>query len=137
LGFGLQYGAARNVLSRIVMAVTSYRDLEVWQRAMTLAEACYGLTAELPVEERFTLCVQIRRAAVSIPANLAEGHRRPTRVYINHVSIALGSHAELETYLELTRRLKFLQEARIADAETLLKSVGQLLHGLSRALERL
>jgi four helix bundle protein len=125
------------VLYRIVMAVTSYRDLEAWQRAMALAETCYGLTAELPVEERFSLSVQIRRAAVSIPANLAEGHRRPIRVYINHVSIALGSHAELETYLELTRRLRFLQESRIVEAEKLLQSVGQLLHGLTRALERL
>jgi four helix bundle protein len=117
--------------------ILSYRDLEVWQRAMALAEACYGLTAELPVDERFSLSVQIRRAAVSIPANLGEGHRRPTRVCINHVSIALGSHAELETYLELTRRLKFLQEPRLAEAERLLESVGQPLHGLSRALERL
>jgi four helix bundle protein len=119
------------------MAVTPYRDLDVWQRAMALAEACYGLTAELPIEERFSLSVQIRRAAVSIPANLAEGHRRPTRAFINHVSIALGSHAELETYLELARRLQFLEEPKFAEAEKLLQSVGQLLHGLNRALERL
>jgi four helix bundle protein len=103
---------------------------------MALVEACYALTGALPVEERFNLSTQIRRTAVSIPANLAEGHRRPTRAYINHVSIALGSHAELETYLELTRRLKLLKDPPLSDTETLLQSVGQLLHGLIRALER-
>jgi four helix bundle protein len=103
---------------------------------MALVETCYTLTAVMPAEERFILCTQIKRAAISIPANLAEGHRRPTRAYINHVSIALGSHAELETYLELTRRLKLLKDPPLADADRLLESVGQLLQGLIRALER-
>ena len=116
--------------------VTSYRDLEVWQRSMDLVEASYRLPSSLPPEERFGLCVQMRRAAISISANIAEGHRRPRRAYLNHLSIALGSHAELETYIELNRRLRLANDRRMAEIDALTRSVGQLLHALVRSLER-
>src|SRR5882757_7910126 len=86
-----------------------YKDLDAWKLAMVLVERCYTISANFPREERYGLTSQLRRAAVSIPSNVAEGHcRRTTKVYANHVSIALGSHGELETCIELSSRLGFL-----------------------------
>jgi four helix bundle protein len=116
--------------------ITSFRDLEVWQRSIDLVEACYRITASLPRDERFGLGNQMRRATVSISANIAEGHRRTRRAYLNHLSIALGSHAEFETYVEIIRRLGLIEEILLVKAETLQQSVGELLHGLVRSLER-
>lgn len=110
--------------------IISFRDLEVWQRSMELVEACYRITALLPRDERFGLGNQMRRATVSISANIAEGHRRSHRAYLNHLSIVLGSHAEFETYIEVIRRLGLIEAALLVNAETLQQSVGQLLHGL-------
>ena len=117
-------------------AVNSYRDLEVWQRAVGLVEACYALTASLPYREQFILGTQIRRAAVSIPANIAEGQQRPRRAYLNHLTIALGSLAELETHLEVARRLSLFKDSALADTNRLTQSVGQFLHALVRSLQR-
>jgi four helix bundle protein len=113
--------------------IRSFRDLLTWQRAMQLAEACYEVTALLPHDERFGLAQQIRRAAVSIPANIAEGHNGRTRqVFLNYLAIALGSQAELETELELVRRLLAIDVTRALD---LTGEVGRLLHGLVWTLE--
>jgi four helix bundle protein len=104
---------------------------------MQLVERCYALTSRLPSTEQLNLGHQIRRAAVSIPANIAEGHRRTRRACVNHLSIALGSHAELETLLENGRAgLGFLDGAPVVDARHLTGSVGRQLHGLIRALEQ-
>ena len=76
---------------------------------MDLVEVCYKTTAAFPRAELYGLTSQLRRAAVSIPSNVAEGHgRRTTKAYLNHVSIAIGSHAELATCIELAGRLDFL-----------------------------
>jgi four helix bundle protein len=84
----------------------------------------------------YGLTSQIRRAAVSIPANVAEGFcRRKTKAYANHVSIALGSHGELETCLELAARLGFLSRENLDVLEQVTTSVGSLLSGLHRSLE--
>lgn len=97
--------------------VASYRDLIVWQKAMTLVEGVYRLTEAFPTREQFGLTSQMRRAAVSIAANIAEGHARATRKDYNHfISIAQGSLAEVETYLILAGRLK------LADKEALTPS---------------
>lgn len=89
--------------------IRSYRDLEVWQKGMKLAEICYERTAGFPSREIYGLASQMRRAAVSVPSNIAEGHSRRTRqAYLNHLSIALGSQSELETQIELSSRLKFI-----------------------------
>lgn len=117
-------------------AIISYRDLEVWRQSIDLVESCYILVESLPRSKRFIFGDQILRAAVSIPANIAEGHRRPRRAYINHLSIALGSQAELETHLEIVRRLKRLKPADLSTADGLLGSVGRLLHGLRNSLEQ-
>ena len=81
-------------------AFQSYRDLVVWQTAMALAVDCYQLTRNFPRDEMFGLTSQIRRAAASIPANIAEGHgRENTGAFIQHLRIAQGSSKELETHI--------------------------------------
>ena len=101
---------------------------------MQLAEASYRIAASLPVDDRFGLAQQIRRSAVSIPSNIAEGHNGRTRqVFLNHLAIALGSQAELETELELASRL---WQANISHAQDLATEVGKLLHGLITTLEQ-
>jgi len=118
-----------------VTRIHSYQDLEAWQQAMTLAESCYHVTSAFPRAEMFGLTSQIRRAAVSIPSNIAEGHSRRTRpAYLYHVSLALGSQAEVETQLELSRRLGFLDGNTFRAIDALARPVGRLLYGLHRAL---
>jgi four helix bundle protein len=113
----------------------TYRDLDAWKQGMDLVEHCYRTTASFPKSELYGLTSQPRRAAVSIPANVAEGHcRRSTKAYTNHVSIAIGSHGELETCVELSERLGFLSAADRARTLAISDSVGRLLHGLYRAL---
>jgi four helix bundle protein len=113
-----------------------HRELEVWKQGMLLVEQCYRATRRFPDSELYGLTNQIRRAAVSIPSNIAEGHcRRTTRAYVNHVSIALGSHAELETQLELGLRLGLISTADSTELFAACASVGRLLNGLRRALE--
>jgi four helix bundle protein len=115
----------------------TYRDLDAWKLGMDLVEECYKTTAAFPRSELYGLTGQLRRASVSIPANLAEGHaRRTTRAYLNHVSIAIGSHAELATCVELGIRLGFLNAAEKDKLLALSDSVGRLLYGLYRALDR-
>jgi len=99
-------------------------------------ERCYAITRIFPSDERFGLASQIRRAAVSIPSNVAEGAcRHTTSVYINHVSIALGSHGERETCVEIAFRLRYLSNAQKEKLVTECASVGRLLNGLLRSLE--
>jgi four helix bundle protein len=85
--------------------INSFRDLIVWQEGMNLVDDVYALTRRFPCDERFVLTSDMRRAAISIPANIAEGNRRKRRgAYCNHVLIALGSQAELETQIEVALR---------------------------------
>ena len=101
---------------------------------MDLVEHCYRFTRNWPPEERFGLVGQVRRAAVSIPANIAEGScRKSDRVFRNHLAIALGSHAELETYLELAKRLGYVTAAQYLSVADLCARTGQLTNGLYRS----
>lgn len=109
----------------------SFRGLLVWRQAMCLARNCYTLTRSLPREERYGLTSQIRRAAISVPANIAEGNGRSTRgAYISFLRIAQGSLRELETYL------LFLIEAEMMSPETV-NPVLQQLDSVARLLNRL
>ena len=91
--------------------IKSYEDLEVWQGGIELCVHIYELVQRLPSSERFELSSQMRRSAVSVPSNVAEGHaRRLPKPFLNHVHIALGSLAELETCLVIALRLKFITE---------------------------
>ena len=117
--------------------IASYRDLQVWQVAMSVAETCVVVTRGFPPIERFGLAAQIRRAAVSIPSNIAEGHgRRTSGSYLNHLCIAAGSHAELETQVELALRLGYLSGVNAAALMDELAAVGRLLTALIRVMRR-
>ena len=113
----------------------AYRDLDAWQASMTVVEKTYAATRRFPNEERFGLTAQLRRASISMPSNIAEGWSRySVRAYANHVSIALGSHAEVETCLEISRRLGYLSQADWDDLMATVDRAGQLLTGLFRSL---
>ncbi|MFN3930908.1 MAG: four helix bundle protein [Brevundimonas sp.] len=117
--------------------VTNYRDLQVWRRALDWAEAIYQATAHWPKEERFGLISQIRRAAVSVASNIAEGAaRRSTGEFIQFVGMARGSLAEAETQLLLAEKLRYLSEV---DARRLLlaaEEISRMLVSLSSSLVR-
>lgn len=115
--------------------ISSYRDLRVWQEAMTLTEMVYQLSRKLPTAERFGLSSQMTRTAVSVPANIAEGHGSNHRtVFLNHLSIARGSLMELETHLLLAERTQLLKSGQNRDALAQAQTVGMLLNGLIRSL---
>ena len=117
--------------------VMSFRDLEVWQLGMDQVVAVYRRTDRLPSPERFGLTAQIRRAAVSVPSNIAEGHaRRSDGAYLNHVRIAIGSQAELDTQIEVALRLGFIDQASAQATLAEIARLRQMLCGLRRSLER-
>lgn len=117
--------------------INSFRDLLVWQQAMDLADLVFDITENFPPRERFGLSFQMRKAAVSVPSNIAEGSRHRTPGYYARVIIALGEHAELETQELLARRRRFVTNDQHAKFEELSASVGRLAHGLERSLARL
>ena len=112
-----------------------YSELVVWQKAMDLVTAIYKITSSFPADERFGLTSQVRRAAVSIPSNIAEGQgRKSTGAYINHLSIAYGSLMELETQIQIALRLNFVgaEETSILLIQT--NEIGKMLSGLKNSL---
>lgn len=113
----------------------NYRKLIVWQKSMDLVEQIYRTTAQYPIEERYGLTSQIRRAAISIPSNVAEGEGRKStdEEFARFLRIALGSLAELETQLELSERLEFLPTDRGKTLRDSTSEVGRLLNGLIRS----
>jgi four helix bundle protein len=115
--------------------ITSFRDLVAWQKAMDLADVIYDITERFPQREWFGLAQQMRKAAVSVPSNIAEGSRRRKPGYIDHLEIALGSHGELDTQCELATRRKFLTISDRCRVDGLLGDVGRLTHGLLRSLD--
>ncbi len=117
--------------------IVSYRDLDVWQKAMDLAVECYRLTAGFPQTERFGLVDQMRRAAVSNVSNIAEGHAHSTRTYLHHLAVSTGSVNELDTQLELSLRLQFAADETAQPMRILLDIVGRQLHALVASLRRI
>ena len=118
-------------------AIVSFRDLEAWQAGMDLVITTYELCRRFPKDEQFDLVRQMRRAAVSIPSNIAEGHGNGlSRRYRHHVAIALGSLGELSTQLEIAVRLKYVTEETTQTIGLQLARTRQLLHGLRRSLNR-
>ena len=116
-------------------AILSFRDLDAWNVAMELLIATYALAGRLPASERYELSAQLRRSAVSIPSNIAEGHSRGSGAYRAHVRIALGSTAELDTQAEAAIRLGFISQDTARPVVELIARVGQLLHALDRSLK--
>jgi four helix bundle protein len=115
--------------------IVSFRDLIAWQLAMELADLVYDITEQFPRREWFGLSQQMRKSAVSIPSNIAEGSRRKTPGYINHLVIALGSHAELDTQCEIATRRKFIKFKDSDKLQALIAEVGRATHGLHRSLD--
>ncbi len=116
--------------------IRSYRDLEVWQLAMKSARDVYLLTRELPRSEAFGLVSQMRRAAVSIPSNMAEGHARTTAHFLQFLSVTLGSVAELETQLLLSSDLYPKTRQRAEQILAGLAVIGRKTRSLVHSLER-
>jgi len=117
--------------------VRRYTDLLAWQKAMDLVEQTYRLTKAFPKEELYGLTSQLRRAAVSIPSNIAEGHcRKGRREYIHHVSIALGSLGEVETQLLIAQRLGYAGDGNMTGCLAAASETGRILVGLLNSLEK-
>ena len=115
--------------------VTSHKDLLVWQRSMDLVETVYRLTGTFPSVEQWALVSQMRKAAISVPSNIAEGYgRQATGEYRHHISIARGSLLELETQILLARRLKYLQPA---DSDPVLKEIDEMSRMLATLVSKL
>ncbi len=113
----------------------SYRKLEVWQKAMDLAETAYRISRGFPEDERFGMTAQIRRAVISISNNIAEGYGRIHRGdYVHHLSMARGSLMEVENCLTLAVRLGFAQREQAIPTWQLSQSVGAMLTQLIRSL---
>ena len=118
------------------MTIQSYKDLRVWQMAMDLAVAAYALTKAFPIDERFGLTSQIRRAAASVPANIAEGYGRESRgAYMQQLRVAQGSLKELETHIILAQRVEILATNGTGPILQQCDDVGRMLRGLVRSLE--
>ncbi len=113
----------------------TFKDLIAWQRAMDLVESVYRASRAFPVDERYGLTVQIRRAAVSIPSNIAEGQGRSTaRDFDRFLAIAYGSLLEVETQILIAERLGYLDEMSATPVLAIAGEVGRLVNGLRASL---
>src|SRR2546422_11398588 len=117
------------------MKTQSYKDLVVWQKGIALAKVVYRLTQNLPPEEKFGLVAQMRRSAISIPSNVAEGQaRHTTGEFIQFISHAEGSVAELDTQLILSNELRFCDHVSTAPVFALIDELRRMLNVLRRKL---
>ena len=117
------------------MAVKSYSDLQVWRKAMALVVESYSVARLLPKSENYGLIGQIQRAAVSVPANIAEGHgREHLGDYLRHLSFANGSLMELETHFLIAVELGYVTREQSATLMSMASEVGRMLNGLTRKL---
>ncbi len=117
------------------MKVKNYTELIVWQRSMDFVAEVYTVIKLLPKEESFGLCSQMRRAAVSIPSNIAEGQaRNSTKEFIHFLSISNGSRAEIETQLLLCVKIGYVKECDIKKSMELLIEIRKMIYSLMRTL---
>lgn len=115
--------------------VKSYQELEVWKKSIDLAEKIYETSRQFPQDEKFALTSQIRRAAVSVASNIAEGAERGgTREFLQFLGIASGSLAEVETQLILAARLKMMTPGILESLLARADEIGRMLSGLKRSL---
>ena len=115
--------------------ISHFRELRVWQRGMDVVEAVYRVTGGFPKSELYGLTGQVRRAAISVPSNIAEGHTRAsTKEYLNHISIAQASLAEVETQLEIASRLGYLHSDELSPILEQSVALGKQLYALRDAL---
>ncbi len=117
------------------MDVLSYRDLQVWQHAMDLAVECYAVSKGFPQNEVYGLVSQLRRAAVSVPSNIAEGRaRQHSREFLQHLSIAYGSLAEIETLIQIAARLDYVSGEKGDELLEKTAEIGRMLNGLRKSI---
>ena len=117
------------------MKTSDYKELQVWQKAMDLVVEIYKISKLLPKEEVYGISDQLRRSAVSIPSNIAEGQsRNSAKEFIQFLSIARGSLAELETQLLICTKVNILSEDNIAEAQNITTEVGKMIKGLMNKL---
>lgn len=117
------------------MKTSDFRQLRVWQQAMDIVVDTYAIIKTLPIEERFSLCDQMRRSAVSIPSNIAEGQsRNSSKEFIHFLSISRGSIAELQTQLILCGRLGYVEDEIVAGLLSRLKDNDKMIGGLMKAI---
>jgi len=115
----------------------SYQDLEVWQKAMDLVVLCYKISEKFPKNETYGLASQLQRAAISIPANIAEGrHRQHSKEFLQHLSIAYASLAELETHVQIAGRLNYINQNQIDEILNKTREIGKMLNGLRRSIDK-
>lgn len=115
--------------------IRSFRDLIAWQKAMELCQLVYALSAGFPVDERFGLTSQVRRAVVSVPSNIAEGYgRRRKQDYLRFLGIALGSLCEVETQVILAVHLSFVGSDTAGPCVDRIREVDRILSALARAV---
>lgn len=119
------------------MVVQSYRDLEIWQKSMELVTRIYTLSQKFPREEIYGLTSQIRRSAVSIPSNIAEGRgKRSTKDFLRFLNIAYGSLAELETQLLISQNLGFVEGQEVERLLDDASRIGRMMNGMMAGLEK-
>jgi four helix bundle protein len=119
------------------MSIRSYRELEVWQKAMDLVVDCYNIANQFPKSEAYGLTSQLQRAAVSVPANIAEGQGRShTKEFLNHLSMSYGSLMELETHLQIATRLGYIDDSSLKALLEKSAEIGRMLNGLIRSLNQ-
>ncbi len=120
-----------------VVTLKSYRDLEVWRKAMDLVVMCYQMTKRFPKNEIYGLASQLQRAAVSVPANIAEGRQRQhSKEFLQHLSIAYGSLAEMETHIQIAERLNYIDEDSTNKVLDKTAELGRMLNGLRRSIRK-
>jgi four helix bundle protein len=119
------------------MAIQSYRELTVWQKAMDFVVECYRSCERFPRIEQYGLCSQLRRATVSIPSNIAEGQgRHSTKEFLHHLSIAYGSLMECETHVQIAQRLGYIAQSYEQSLLQQAEEIGRMLNGLMGSLQR-
>ncbi len=118
------------------MPIQSYKELIVWQKSILLCEKLYAITEKFPRSEIYGLISQMRRASVSIPSNIAEGRNRGTRKdFVQFLRIALGSISELETQLEIAKRLPTTSNLSYAEIDILINEVSRMLVAMIKKLQ--
>lgn len=116
--------------------MASHKNLSVWQKSMTLVEEIYRITKRFPKEEIYSLTSQIRRSAISIPSNIAEGRGRNHKLeYVQFLMIARGSLNELETQLEIAKRLIYISEEDFNHIDVYIIEVEKMLNALATSIE--
>ena len=118
------------------MSIRQFSDLVAWQKAMDLVEEVYKITKGFPKEEVYGLSSQVRRAAVSVPSNIAEGQSRSSREFVHYLSMAHGSLSEVETQMMIALRLGYLGEKQFETFASLAAEVGRLINGLANSIEK-